>query len=92
MISDLDELYNKARAEIFPNHDDGSGDDHIFKFDFTFALLAFCSEVNVVHSLKDELFIKWGLEATALLYDSENMCQREIYDWLGNEFNVTQEE
>ena len=96
-MSDLDELYDKVKTEIFPNHDDGSGDTSQFKFDFAFALLAFCCDwhsgmMSDLYVLMSALTLEWRFEANRSWYDEDNFCQKEIYDWLSNEFDVTQEE
>lgn len=87
-MSDLDKLYEEAKIQFSEECWDG---DELFKFDFAFALLAFCSDwhsgmMSELYKLSSALSIEWQFEPKMSWYDEEEWSQKNIYDWLEEKF------
>jgi hypothetical protein len=77
--SDLERLYNEYLDEFGADSDD--------KFDFAFALLAFCNDWHSgmgseLYALSSALYLEWQFEPNYSYYDPDNIDQRMIYEWL----------
>ena len=91
-MTELDKLYSFCKNEIGLHHD-ALYDDSCFKFDFAFALLAFCSDWHGgqnsdLYALQSALSLEWEFEPNMAWYDEEEIAQFEVYQWLEEKFEV----
>jgi hypothetical protein len=90
-ISQLDQLYNEARAAIYEaEYDD---DDSCYKFDFAFALQKICSECHSgqwseLYALMSALSLEWQFNMGMETFDEDNPDQMACFEWLKDKLKV----
>lgn len=81
-MSLLDETYEEAKEKFCVDDDDS-----LFKFDFAFALLAFCNDwhdgmSSTLYGLSSALTLEWQFDCGMDYMAKDNEEQNRIYQWL----------